>query len=253
MRTAAAVDASLEEVPDDWQRMLAVVAHPDDLEYGAASAIASWTDAGKWVGYVIVTDGEAGIDGLPPTDAATIRVEEQRTSARIVGVDDVTFLHMHDGALEYGFDLRRRLTREIRRHRPDVLLVANYDLTYSMGPGNLVVNQADHRAVGLATLDAARDAGNRWIFVDVLDEGFEPWAGVSHVYVMGSNQPTHAVDVTDTLPAGIDSLKAHATYIEGLGRDFDPEAFLRRMTSWAGAQLGVADAVAFGRVQINGV
>jgi LmbE family N-acetylglucosaminyl deacetylase len=160
---------------------------------------------------------------------------------------------MPDGALEYGFGLRRRIAREIRRHRPDVLLVANYDLTYSMGPGNLVVNQADHRAVGIATLDASRDAGNRWIFVDLLDEGFEPWAGVSHVYVMGSNQPTHATDVTRTLPAGIDSLKAHATYIDGLGRDFDPEAFLRRMTSWAGSQLGVADAVAFGRVQINGV
>ena len=82
--------------------------------------------------------------------------------------------------------------------------------------------------------------------MDLLDEGFEPWAGVSHVYVMGSNQPTHAIDVTRTLPAGIDSLKAHATYIAGLGRDFDPEAFLRRMTSWAGSQLGVADAVAFG-------
>ena len=103
------MDASLVTMPDDWQRMLAVVAHPDDLEYGAASAIASWTDAGKWVGYVIVTDGEAGIDGLPPTDAAPIRVQEQRTSARIVGVDDVTFLHLPDGALKYGFDLRRRL------------------------------------------------------------------------------------------------------------------------------------------------
>lgn len=242
------MNESLGAMPDDWQRMLAIVAHPDDLEYGAASAIASWTAAGKWVGYVIVTDGEAGIDGLPPTDAAPIRVEEQRASARIVGVDDVTFLHLPDGALEYGFDLRRRLAREIRRHRPDVLLVANYDLTCSMGPGNLVVNQADHRAVGIATLDTARDAGNRWIFVDLMDEGFEPWAGVSHVYVMGSNQPTHAVDVS----AGIDSLKAHATYIEGLGRDFDPEVFLRGMTSWAGSQLGVADAVAFGRVHVNG-
>jgi len=247
------MDRPLEAMPDDWQRMLAVVAHPDDLEYGAASAVARWTAAGKWVGYVIVTDGEAGIDGLPPGEAGPIRVAEQEHSAKIVGVDDVRFLGYPDGVVEATPALRRDLAREIRRARPDVVLIATYDLTYGLGAGQRIVNQADHRAVGVATLDAARDAGNRWIFPELLDDGFEPWPGVGHVYVMGSNEPTHAVDVTDTLADGVESLQAHRAYLDGLGRDFDPAEFLQGMTIGAGCALGVRNAVAFGRVQLQGV
>ena len=243
----------LEPMPDDWQRLLAVVAHPDDLEYGAASAIARWTASGKWVGYVIVTDGEAGIDGLAPGEAGPIRQHEQRTSAKIVGVDDVVFLQHPDGVVEGGLGLRRQLAGEIRRYRPDLLLVANYDLTYGLAAGQRIVNQADHRAVGIAALDAARDAANRWIFPDLLDDGLEPWAGVTHVYVMGSNEPTHAVDVSNTLDIGVESLRAHHAYLPGLGRDFDPEEFLDQMTAGPGSALGVRRAVALGRVQLQGV
>ena len=167
----------VEVMPEDWQRMLAIVAHPDDLEYGAASAIARWTRAGKWVGYVIVTDGEAGIDGLPPGEAGPIRVAEQEHSARLVGVDDVTFLGYPDGVVEPTPALRRDLAREIRRARPDVLLIATYDLTYGLGAGQRIVNQADHRAVGVATFDAARDAGNRWIFPELARRGRRALAG----------------------------------------------------------------------------
>ena len=247
------MDLTLERMPEDWHRLLAVVAHPDDLEYGAASAIARWTAAGKWVGYVVVTDGEAGIDGLAPSEAGPVREHEQRTSAKVVGVEDVVFLRRRDGVVESNLDLRRDLAREIRRFRPDVLLVANYDLTYSMEPGQHTVNQADHRAVGVTTLDASRDAANRWIFPELGDEGFDPWPGVSHVYVMGSNEPMFAVDVTDTIEAGVESLRAHDAYLTGLGRDFDPEQFLRRMTTGPGAAIGVSHAVAFGRVQLAGV
>ncbi len=244
---------TMERMPEDWHRLLAVVAHPDDLEYGAASAIARWTAAGRWVGYVIVTDGEAGIDGLAPTEARSIRQHEQRNSAKVVGVDDVVFLHHPDGVVQADLDLRRDLAREIRRHRPDILLVANYDLTYGLAAGQRIVNQADHRAVGIAALDAARDAGNRWIFPELAEQGLEPWAGVTHVYVMGSNEPTHAVDVTDTIDVGVESLRAHDAYLTGLGRDFDPDEFLRQMTAGPGAALGVRHAVAFGRVQLQGV
>lgn len=244
---------TMEPMPEDWQRLLAVVAHPDDLEYGAASAVARWTAAGKWVGYVIVTDGEAGIDGLAPVDAGPIRQHEQRTSAAVVGVDDVVFLHRPDGVVEAGLDLRRDLAREIRRHRPDILLVANYDLTYGLAAGQRIVNQGDHRAVGIAALDAARDAANRWIFPELCEQGLEPWAGVSHVYVMGANEPTHAVDVSDTIDVGVESLRAHHAYLTGLGRDFDPEEFLLQMTAGPGAAIKVRHAVAFGRVQLQGV
>jgi LmbE family N-acetylglucosaminyl deacetylase len=244
------MDLRLETMPEDWQRLLAIVAHPDDLEYGAASAVARWTRAGKWVGYVVVTNGEAGIDGLRPDDAAPVRVAEQELSAKIVGVDDVAFLGYRDGVVEYTTALRRDLAREIRRYQPDVLLIATYDLTYGFSPQQRIVNQADHRAVGIATLDAARDAGNRWIFPDLSDEGFDAWAGVRHVYVMGSNQPTHAVDVTATIDDGIESLKAHRAYLDGLGRDFDPAEFLNRMTIEPGRAIGARNGVALGRIQL---
>jgi LmbE family N-acetylglucosaminyl deacetylase len=132
-------------------------------------------------------------------------------------------------------------------------LIATYDLTYGMSPDQRIVNQADHRAVGIAALDAARDAANRWIFPDLVDDGFDAWAGIRDVYVMGSNDPTYAVDVTDTLTDGIESLKAHATYLNGLGRDFNPAEFLHRMTSGPGRALGVGNAVALGRVRTQGV
>ena len=247
------MDHRLDVMPDDWQRMLAVVAHPDDLEYGAASAVARWTSEGKWVGYVIVTNGEAGIDGLPPEEAGPVRVTEQLHSAKLVGVDDVRFLGYPDGVVEQGAGLRRDLAREIRRSRPDVLLIATYDLTYGMSPEQRILNQSDHRVVGIATLDAARDAANRWIFPELIDDGFAAWSGVEHVYVMGSNEPTHGVDVTDSLPVGVESLQAHRTYLEGLGRDFDPAEFLRGMSIGPGRALGVKNAVAFGRVQLQGV
>jgi LmbE family N-acetylglucosaminyl deacetylase len=243
----------LEPMPEDWQRLLAIVAHPDDLEYGAASAVARWTAAGKVVGYVIVTDGEAGIDRLRPQEAGPIRRREQVASAATVGVDDVAFLGHRDGVVDAGVGLRRDLARHIRRFRPDVLLTATYDLTYGLPGQDPILNQADHRAVGTAVLDAARDAANRWIFPELLEEGLEPWGGVTHVYVMGSSSARHAVDVTDTLDAGVASLEAHRTYLDGLGRDFDPSEFLRAMTIEPGRALGVKHAVALGRVQLAGV
>lgn len=247
------MNIALAPMPEDWRRLLAVVAHPDDLEYGAASAIARWTSEGRQVGYVIVTDGEAGIDGLAPALAGPIRRHEQVRSAAIVGVTDVAFLGHPDGVVEPGRSLRRDLTRHIRRFRPDVLLTATFDLTYGLPGQDPILNQADHRTVGVAVLDAARDAANRWIFPELLDEGVEPWGGVTHVYVMGSPSPTHAVDVTDVIDTGIESLEAHRAYLDGLARDFDPGEFLRGMTAAAGRALGVEHAVAFGRVQLAGV
>ena len=247
------MNTPLTPMPDDWKQALAIVAHPDDLEYGAASAIARWTGEGRSVAYVMVTDGEAGIDGMPPAEAAVLRRQEQVTSAAIVGVDDVTFLGYPDGVVEYGLDLRRAITREIRRVHPDILITATPALTLRMGGGRRFLNQADHRAVGVAVLDAARDTANRWIFPQLLVEGLDPWPGATDVYLMGAEDPTHGVDVTDSLPLGIASLRAHRAYLDGLGRDFDPEAFLQAITSRSGAALGVPNAVAFGRVQLQGV
>jgi LmbE family N-acetylglucosaminyl deacetylase len=240
-------------LPEDWNRALAVVAHPDDLEYGAASAVARWTRSGKTVAYVIVTDGEAGIDGIAPAQAGPLREKEQLASAAIAGVDDVSFLHHQDGVVRYGLRLRRDIARQVRRFRPDILLIATFEPTYGLAGQAQIANQADHRAVGVATMDAARDAGNRWVFPELLEEGLQPWPGVSDIYVMGANQPSHAVDVTATLGAGIDSLRAHRAYLDGLGRHFDPEQFLREFTTEPGQALGVPHAVAFGRIRLQGV
>jgi hypothetical protein len=102
-------------------------------------------------------------------------------------------------------------------------------------------------------LDAARDAANRWIFPELLDEGLEPWDGTTDVYLVASHHPTHAVDVTESLALGVESLRAHRAYLDGLGREFDAEEFLRGFTAQAGARLGVPHAIAFERIRLQGV
>jgi LmbE family N-acetylglucosaminyl deacetylase len=151
-------------MPEDWDRAVAVVAHPDDLEYGAAAAVARWTNQGKHVAYVIVSSGEAGIAGQDPAVVGPLRQEEERRSAAVVGVSEVLFLGHTDGLIEYGVPLRRDLARALRQLQPDVVITMSFDLTWGEdGP----VNHADHRAVGLATLDACRDAANEWVFPEL--------------------------------------------------------------------------------------
>lgn len=231
----------LTPLDENWQRALAVVAHPDDLEYGAASAVARWTSQDKFVGYLLATRGEAGIDRMPPAEAGPLREQEEINSARLVGVRTVEFLDYADGVIEYGLPLRRDIARAVRRHRPEVLITLNFELTW----GGTILNMADHRWLGLAVLDAARDAANRWIFPELLDEGLQPWDGVKKVLVAGSANPTHGVDVTDFLDWGIASLQAHRVYIENLAGDFKPESFLKNNAAAAGKALGCKYAVAF--------
>jgi LmbE family N-acetylglucosaminyl deacetylase len=236
-------DSALPSLPENWERALAVVAHPDDIEYGTASAVARWTAQGKQVTYLLASRGEAGIDSLHPDQAAPLREAEERAGAAEVGVEIVEFLEHRDGVIAYGSALRRDIARSIRRHRPDVVLSGSYEIR--MGAG--LANQADHRAVGLAALDAARDAGNRWIFPELADEGLEPWGGVKFVGFAGASEPTHGVDVTgEPLQRGIASLAAHAEYTKGLGVSGpDPGPFLTWMARMAGQRLGVEAAVLF--------
>ena len=226
----------MEPVPETWERAVAVVAHPDDLEYGMASAIARFTGQGKQVSYVLVTSGEAGIDGLAPGECGPLRREEQRRSAAAVGVDHVEFLGHPDGSVEYGLGLRRDIAGALRRLRPEVVFGMNFDLTWGESGS---VNQSDHRAVGVATLDACRDAANRWMFAE---EG-DPWQGISVVYISGGQAATHFVDVGDTIECGVASLEEHLAYIDGLGQDFDPDRFLRDMGGYAGMLAGCEYAV----------
>jgi LmbE family N-acetylglucosaminyl deacetylase len=230
--------AELETFPEDWESALAVVAHPDDMEYGAAAAVARWTAQGKHVSYVLVSDGEAGISAMPPHEVGPLRREEQRTSCRVVGVEDVEFLGWPDGSIVEGLALRADLAAAIRRHRPDVVLSINFRDSWG-GPS---WNHADHRAVGRALLDAVRDAANPWMFTD---RG-AAWDGVRFVAFSGSPQPTHAVDTTDTFDAGVASLAAHRLYLEHLGGDMaSPDEFLRGAATAIGEQMGTPLAASF--------
>lgn len=234
----SATAPDLEPFPEDWQRALAVVAHPDDMEYGAAAAVARWTGQGRWVGYVLVSDGEAGISALPPAEAGPIRRAEQLASCEEVGVTDVEFLGRPDGTITESLELRADLAAAVRRHRPDVVLSINFHDSWG-GPS---WNHADHRAVGRALLDAVRDAANPWVFTD---RG-EPWDGVRLTAFSGSPQPTHAVDVTATFEAGVRSLERHREYLRHLGGEMGSAAeFLRAHAAEAGPRLGVELATTF--------
>jgi LmbE family N-acetylglucosaminyl deacetylase len=235
----------LEPVPEDWTRALAVVAHPDDLEYGTAAAVARWTRQGKNIAYCLVTSGEAGMDSVPPEQARIVREKEQCQSAAVVGVDSVDFLGKPDGILEYGLPLRREIARAVRRHRPEIVLTLNFRDTWD-GDDGTALNQADHVATGRAVLDAVRDAANRWVFRELLDDGLEPWGGVRQVWAAGSPVARHGVDVTDTFDLGVESLRAHQTYLRELGPDAgDPAEFLEGMSRGFGSRMGTRFAVSF--------
>ncbi len=233
---------TFEPLREDWERALCIVAHPDDMEFGAAAAVARWTGQGKQVIYCMVTSGEAGIDGMTPEECRGVREAEQIESGRVVGVSEVDFLGLPDGILEYGVHLRRVLAANVRKHRPDIVITGNFRDTW----GGRNLNQADHIAVGRAVLDAVRDAGNRWVFPEQLTGDLEPWGGVREVWAFGSPESGHAVDTTDTFDAGVESLEAHAAYIQGLGWEhFDPREFLEGMARPAGRGLGVPMAAPF--------
>jgi LmbE family N-acetylglucosaminyl deacetylase len=225
---------------DDFSSVLCVVAHPDDIEYGLAAAVDVWVEAGKEVSYFLLTRGEAGIDTMPPEQAGEVREQEERASAALVGVTEVGFGTHRDGVVEYGPALRRDIAREIRRRRPDVVVTGHYGDRFGGG----MVNQADHRSVGLATLDAVADAGNRWIFTELLDEGLEPWGGVRRLCFAGPATGTHFVDVTGHVDAAVASLEAHRAYNAALPESFPkPPELIGFILGMGGQAAGVDHAV----------
>lgn len=228
----------LDLLPDDWSRALGIVAHPDDLEYGTASAVAKWTDHGKDIRYLLVTRGEAGISTMPPDVVGPLREQEQRRSGLAVGVSVVEFLDHRDGLVEAGLPLRHDLAAGIRRHQPEVILSINHRDSW----GGQSWNHPDHRAVGRAVLDAVRDAANPWVFPDA----GPAWTGVRFAAFNASPQATHAVDVTGYIDRGIESLRCHELYLANLGDGSgDPGASLRSSAEATGPRLGVRHAVAF--------
>src|SRR5262245_65611599 len=151
---------------DDFGRVLCVVAHPDDVEYGTSSAVAAWTERGVDVAYLLLTREEAGMDGSPPERTAQLRVEEQIAASRVAGVSEVDFLDHPDGVLEYSVGLRRDIARVIRRRKPDAVVSGSWDVEVRIG-----LNQADHRVAGVAGVDGLGDGARRWVSLEQVVRG----------------------------------------------------------------------------------
>jgi LmbE family N-acetylglucosaminyl deacetylase len=193
-------------------RVLAIAAHPDDIEFGCAGSVARWVDDGAEATYVIVTDGSTGTAdaGLAGSRLADIRREETIQAAKVVGVEDLVFLGYHDGYVEPSLDLRRDIAREFRRARPHRLIAMDPTTL----PGQWFVNHPDHRAVGQATLDITVTAGTTpGHFPELLDEGFEPWRGLREIYIAGPGGGEHAEDISTVIDKKIEALRAHVSQV----------------------------------------
>ena len=217
-------------------KILVIVAHPDDIEFGSAGSVAVWTGAGAEVTYCIVTDGAAGSNDKDVVYNQLVerRQAEQLEAAEIVGVKEVVFLSYPDGALTPSMELRRDLTRLIRRLRPDRVLIMDPTQVLISGEGFDYINHPDHRATGEASLYAIfPSAETRPIFPELLDEGLEPHH-VNEVYLMMSDKPNIAIDVTAVWDKKIQSLLAHRSQV---GEDVAD--MIRRWDEATGKEVGV--------------
>ena len=216
----------------DVERILVVVAHPDDIDFGTAGSVAVWTDAGIDVRYCLVTDGDAG--GSDPSitraDMAAMRRAEQTAAAAMVGVTDLHFLGFPDGRVVADLDLRHAISRVIRDVRPQRVVsmspVRSLDRIYASHP--------DHLATGEATLAAVYpDSRNPFAFPDLLDNGHEPWT-VSEVYLTAHDESTVYVDITDTFERKLAALQCHVS------QHSDPDRLERLLGDWGRANAALA-------------
>lgn len=190
------------------ERALVVVAHPDDVDFGAGGTIATWTEAGIAVTYCIATDGDAGgFDPAVPRDQiGGIRQAEQRAAAKEVGVEDVVFLGYPDGQLTPSFDLRRDISRVIRQVQPQRLLMQSPEINWE----RIGASHPDHRAAGEAALCAVYpDARNPFTHLELAAEGLAAWS-VSETWVMSAGMGAdHWVDITDVFDRKVAALRRH--------------------------------------------
>ncbi len=231
----------IERLPDeDFHRVLCVVAHPDDVEYGTSAAVAEWTARGVEVAYLLLTSGEAGMQ-RPPAETGPLRAEEQRAACAAVGVERLQILNHPDGVLVYSLDLRRDIARVIRQFRPDAVVTGSWEIEPGYG-----LNQADHRAAGLATLDAVRDADNTWVFPELAQtEGLAKW-GTTWLLASGHSRPSHGVAVSqESVARAVASLQAHRAYLADLPDHPRPQEFIPAMLAEQGDALGTRHGVLF--------
>lgn len=195
-------ESKAEELP----RVMVIAAHPDDPEFGCAATIAKWATMGREITYVLLTSGDKGSHDplVRPGQIAGIREEEQRAAARALGVKEVLYLNYADGILENTLDLRRRLAQIIRERQPNIVFTIDPWRHYQLHP--------DHRAAGLAALDALWAAREWYLFPEQLLGDRQPWR-VKEAYLFWTDNPDHWEDVGETIDKRIAALKSHATQL----------------------------------------
>jgi LmbE family N-acetylglucosaminyl deacetylase len=207
---------------NDVQRVLVVLAHPDDPEFFCGGTLAKWAREGKVIQYLLLTCGDKGSDNpdMTPETLCADRQMEQRAAAAVIGASQVVFLDYHDGELMNTLDVRREIVRTIRRFKPDVVVTCD-PTTYFRA--NAYINHVDHRTAGAATLDAIFPAaGNRMYFPELLNEGLEPHA-IKEVWMSLTHEPNLWVNVNETLEIKLAALRQHRSQIK------DPDGLEKRI------------------------
>lgn len=192
-----------------FSRALVLFAHPDDAEFMCGGTVAEWVGGGTEIHFVCATDGSAGSNDPKMTREAIrpIREEEQRAAADVLGVAGVEFLGFIDGELECSLALRRAVTREVRRRRPDVIVAPDPSRLWV---GDFYVNHPDHKAAGEAALCAVMpDAPSRPQFPELLDEGFEPFE-VPALWLAAEDADTF-VDIGSHMETKLKALACHVS------------------------------------------
>jgi LmbE family N-acetylglucosaminyl deacetylase len=224
---------------------LAVFAHPDDIEFSAAGTLALWARGGARIRYVVCTSGQVGIRRADVTSdqAKEIREREQRQAAKIAGAQDVVFLGETDGILVPDLNLRRKIVREIRRFRPEVLMCGDPTVVFA---NENYINHPDHRAAGLASLEAVFPAaGQPNVFEDLAEEGLEAHK-TRKVYVSAFSQGDTWVNIESTIDVKVAALMAHASQMQEM-KDIGTWEAESRVREWA-AENGKGKEMAYAEV-----
>jgi len=214
---------------DTWdspQNILVILAHPDDPEFFCGATLARWARAGHRITYLLLTCGDKGFNPtthreMTPEKLCAIRHEEQHAAAKVIGAKEVHFLEFPDGYLVPDLNTRRDIVREIRRHKPDILITCDPQTVFAM----YGINHPDHRAAGQVVLDAVFPAaGSPVFFPELLKEGFEPHMP-KEIWCSLTNQPNTTLDVTDTWDIKLEAILEHKTQVQ------DVDKLVERMKS----------------------
>jgi LmbE family N-acetylglucosaminyl deacetylase len=222
------------------ESVVSIAAHPDDMEFSCVGTLARWAKLGCRVVYVLCTSGDAGIEvpGMTRARAAEIREAEALAAAKLAGAQEVVFLHEPDGMLEATMQLRRKLVREIRRWKPEVVITDDPTIVWASED---YINHPDHRAAALAAVDAIFPAsGNPMIYPEMEDEGILPHRP-RKVYVHSWSGADVYVNIEDTIDIKIAALRAHTSQMKG----WDPEESIRQWAAESGKGKEMAYAESF--------